>query len=458
MRGYQTTELYCLAWLLQSIVNACLLTHSMQQSPSFEANPFSTSQIPRIVWNPKFITAFTSARHLSLSWASSIQSMPPHPTSWRSILILSSHLRLGLPSGLFPSVFPTKTLHTPLLSPIRATCPAHLILLDFINRKIFGEQYRSLCSSLCSFLHSSVTYILLLLLLLLLLLCFMQHSPSWQANSSLASQKIPRILCNSKVESSLPHLQQPDTCPYPEPINPVHFQRPISWRSISILSSHLRLGPPSRLFPWSSPTKCCMHPTHLSYTCNIPRPSHSSWFYQPNDTWWAVHIIKTLIIVIIIIIIIITFSLWTHFLLTYSRGQKSEALPASARSRTVSRDLCLTKNAWLTETDLWLPMRCPLGNQVCVTRLEPVLEMPCWLVWWRSCPSRRLASASTLSASPPPQTRPPRHNAPAATCLQQGTKPLVSVTWYRINLFDKSSLFPYHHYRCRCPKPADCTL
>ena len=44
----------------------------------------------------RFITAFKSARHLSLSWASSIQSVPPHPSSWRSILILSSHLRLGV--------------------------------------------------------------------------------------------------------------------------------------------------------------------------------------------------------------------------------------------------------------------------------------------------------------------------------------------------------------------------
>jgi len=35
-----------------------------------------------------------------------IQSIPPHPTSCSSILILSSHLRLGLPSGLFPSGFP----------------------------------------------------------------------------------------------------------------------------------------------------------------------------------------------------------------------------------------------------------------------------------------------------------------------------------------------------------------
>ena len=52
----------------------------------------------------RFITALTSVRHLSLSWASPIQSIYPHPTSWRSILILSTHLRLGLPSGLLPSV------------------------------------------------------------------------------------------------------------------------------------------------------------------------------------------------------------------------------------------------------------------------------------------------------------------------------------------------------------------
>ena len=61
----------------------------------------------------RFITAHTSVRHLSLSWANPIQSIYPHPTSWRSVLILSTHLRLGLPSGLFPSGFPTMTLYTP---------------------------------------------------------------------------------------------------------------------------------------------------------------------------------------------------------------------------------------------------------------------------------------------------------------------------------------------------------
>ena len=80
----------------------------------------------------RFITALTSVRHLSLSWTSPIQSIYPHPTSWRSILILSTHPRLGLPSGLFPFGFPTKTLYTPLSSPIRATCPAHTHL-RYIN-------------------------------------------------------------------------------------------------------------------------------------------------------------------------------------------------------------------------------------------------------------------------------------------------------------------------------------
>ena len=129
----------------------------MEQNPSWEANQFSASQEnPRIYGTWRFNTAFTSARHLSLSWASSIQSMSPHPTSWRSIS--SSHLCLGLPSGLFPSGFPIKTLYTRLFSHMCATCPAYLIL-DLITWTTLGKEYRSLSSALCRFLHSLVTLI-----------------------------------------------------------------------------------------------------------------------------------------------------------------------------------------------------------------------------------------------------------------------------------------------------------
>jgi len=106
----------------------------------------------------RFITAFPSSRHLSLSWASSIQSIPPYPTSWKSILILSCHLCLGLPNQ-----------NPVYASPLLQTCymPHPSYHLDFITRTILGGKYRSLSSSLCSFLYSPITSSLLVTNILL---------------------------------------------------------------------------------------------------------------------------------------------------------------------------------------------------------------------------------------------------------------------------------------------------
>ena len=139
----------------------CLLTPWCRVLLEKQTGLQLVKKFPAFYGTRRVISVLTSVRHLSLSWASPIQSTYPHLTSWRSILILSTHLHLDLPSGLFPFGFPTKNLYDPLSSPIRATCPAHLILLDFITRTILVEEYRSLSSSLCNLHHPPVTSSLL---------------------------------------------------------------------------------------------------------------------------------------------------------------------------------------------------------------------------------------------------------------------------------------------------------
>ena len=65
-----------------------------------------------------FFTLRSSSSYLCFLARPPIYPIYPYPTSYRSILILSTHQPLGLPSGLLPSGFPTKTLYNPLSSQI----------------------------------------------------------------------------------------------------------------------------------------------------------------------------------------------------------------------------------------------------------------------------------------------------------------------------------------------------
>ena len=104
-----------------------------------------------------FVTVITTSCHFSLYRALWVQFTHCYSIYLKPILILSFHLCLGLPSHLFPSGFPTKSLYTNMFSSIRATCPTQPILLDLITRITFDDQYRSRSSSLSSLLSSSVT-------------------------------------------------------------------------------------------------------------------------------------------------------------------------------------------------------------------------------------------------------------------------------------------------------------
>ena len=106
----------------------------MEQSPSWKANRFSDSQNSMHFIEPEG-SLLQSQDPATSPYSEPEQSTPcpPHPTSRIPILILPSHLRLILPSGLFPLGFPTKALYAPLLSTTRAAYHTHLILLDILT-------------------------------------------------------------------------------------------------------------------------------------------------------------------------------------------------------------------------------------------------------------------------------------------------------------------------------------
>jgi len=115
--------------------------NSSEQSPSWNANRSSHCQeFPRVLWNPKIHHRIRKGPPPTPILS---QINPVHTTSHFLKIHFDitlphththTHTHLGIPSGPFLLGFLTKTLYAPLLAPIRATCPAHLILLDLLTR------------------------------------------------------------------------------------------------------------------------------------------------------------------------------------------------------------------------------------------------------------------------------------------------------------------------------------
>ena len=139
-----------------------LLTYSMEQSPSWEANRFSASQeIPCILWNPKI---HYRIHKCPLPVPILSQLDPVHtPTSH----FLKIHLNIilsstpGSPTWSLSIRLPHQNPAYTSAPPHTCYRPAYLIVLNFITRIILGEEYRSLSSSSCCFLLSPVTSSLL---------------------------------------------------------------------------------------------------------------------------------------------------------------------------------------------------------------------------------------------------------------------------------------------------------
>jgi hypothetical protein len=124
----------------------------------------------------KFINALTKARHLSLSWAKSIQSVPTLPTFPRSVLIVPSHLSLSFPSVFFRQVSPLKS-YMHLSPPLYMPLPSHsswfhlsniLWILYVILRGILSQQHWNL-------LYPAITILLTLVRVAVKCLINLQH-------------------------------------------------------------------------------------------------------------------------------------------------------------------------------------------------------------------------------------------------------------------------------------------
>jgi hypothetical protein len=126
---------FMMSGLVVQVTLSVITSFFMELSPSWEAaNYVVILEFPSVLWNPEVHYRVHKIPPLVLILTRSIQSIPPHPISLRPILIVSTHLRLGLPSGSFLLAFPPMArMHSSSLHLCYIFCPSHPPWLDHSN-------------------------------------------------------------------------------------------------------------------------------------------------------------------------------------------------------------------------------------------------------------------------------------------------------------------------------------
>jgi hypothetical protein len=149
--------LSCITWKhiprLAAIDNNSLkvidsLTHSwsralLEKPPAVQL----LQELPNILWNPEVHYRIHKSPSSTGSYPEPDRSIPPY-FSLRSILILSTHLRLGLPRGRFPSGFPISYMHFSSPHLCYMSCPSHPPWLDHSNytwRRVHDYGVKNVC-------------------------------------------------------------------------------------------------------------------------------------------------------------------------------------------------------------------------------------------------------------------------------------------------------------------------
>lgn len=118
-------------------------------------------KFPAFCWTEKCIVLFTWAWHWFPSWVRGIQSTALHFVSLRYILVVSSHLLLGLTCCLPIRLYRHCIMCIFLISSVLSTWLSHATLLDLVTLLILGKEFEVWSYSLWTFLQSAVNYCLI---------------------------------------------------------------------------------------------------------------------------------------------------------------------------------------------------------------------------------------------------------------------------------------------------------